>query len=116
MIEGFRIDVTAEEMGRHLDERIEYHRGRAQDCEMKVQKLKALTPAADDEEDILEMCGSSRLHGLERMAARHRSRELFLIFARNHIVGSEIYRLSDGDLQLLEWLPAEEGGMVMGRF
>ena len=42
MIEGFRIDVTAEEMGRHLDERIEYHRGRAQDCELKVQKLKAV--------------------------------------------------------------------------
>ncbi len=116
MIEGFRIDVTADEMGRHLDGRIAYHRGRAQECEMKQQKLRALAPGADDEEEIFEMCGSSRLHGLERMAARHRARELFLMFARNHIVASEIYRLSDGDLQLLEWLPVEEGGMVMGRF
>ena len=61
------------------------------------------------------MCGTSKLHGLERMAARHRTRELFLIFARNHIVGNEIYRLSDGDLQLLEWLPVEEGGVLTGR-
>ena len=50
------------------------------------------------------------------MAARHRARELFLMFARNHIVGTAITGCKDGDLQLLEWLPVEEGGMVMGRF
>ena len=116
MIDGFRIDVTADEMGRHLDARIEYHHGRAQECEAKLTKLRALDTSGDEEEDMFEVCGSSRLHGLERMATRHRARELFLIFARNHIVANEIYRLTDGDLQLLEWLPGEESGVTMGRF
>jgi hypothetical protein len=115
MIDGFRIDVTADEMGRHIDSRIEYHRGRAQECEGKLTRLRALESSHDEEEDVFEMCGSSRVHGLERMAMRHRAREMFLIFARNHIVANELYRLTDGDLQLLEWLPLEESGVMMGR-
>ena len=116
MIHGFRIDITADEMGTHLDRRIGYHRERAQECETKLQRLKALAPAADEEEEVFEMCGSSTLHGLERMVGRHRNREVFLIFARDHIVGNEVYRLSEEDLRLLEWLPIDDGSMVMGRF
>jgi hypothetical protein len=38
------------------------------------------------------------------------------MFARNHVVATEIYRLSEEDLRLLEWLPVEEPGMVVTRF
>lgn len=116
MIEGFKIDVTAEELVKHLDTRIRYHHDRAQECEARLQRLQALVPSADEEEDVFEMCGASRLHGLERMAGRHQGREVFLMFARNHIVGTEIYRLSEDDLRLLEWLPVDDGIPVMGRF
>jgi len=65
---------------------------------------------------MFEMCASSRVHGLERLMARHRSREVFLTFAREHLSAREIYRLTEDDLRLLEWLPAEEPpGVVMGR-
>ena len=39
---------------------------------------------------------------------RHRRRELFLIFARDHVVASEIYRLTEKDLRALEWMPMED--------
>jgi hypothetical protein len=116
MIEGFRVDVTADELVAHLDGRVRHHRERTQECESKLRQLQALDGAtADEEEEMFEMCASSRAHGLERMAARHRSREAFLLFARNHVLGTEIYRLSEEDLRLLEWLPVEEPGMMVAR-
>lgn len=114
MIEGFRVDVTAEDLITHLDARVTHHHERAHDCDAKLRQLEALEPGPNEEE-VFDMCASTRLHGLERMAARHRSREVFLMFARNHIVASEIYRLSEDDLRLLEWLPVEEPGMVVTR-
>jgi hypothetical protein len=56
------------------------------------------------------MCGTSRIDGLERLIAKHRNREVFLMFARNHIVANEVYRL------LLEWLPVDEFIGMAGRF
>jgi hypothetical protein len=115
MIDGFRVDVTAEELVAHLDARVQHHRERTADCESKLRQLEALAPEPDTEEEMFDMCASSRVHGFERMIARHRSRELFLMFARNHVVGTEIYRLSEDDLRLLEWLPAEEPSMMVTR-
>lgn len=116
MIDGFRIDVTAEELVVHLDGRIRHHRERTEECESKLRQLQALEPAPHEEEDVCGACAASRLHGMERMTARHRSREIFLMFARNHIVGQEIYRLSEENLRLLEWLPTEEPNFMMTRF
>ena len=116
MIEGFRIDVTADELVTHLDRRIAHHHDRAQECETKLQRLRALETADDEEEDVFQMCGASRIDGLERLVARHRNRAVFLMFARNHIVANEIYRLSEDDLRLLEWLPFQEASFMAERF
>jgi hypothetical protein len=116
MIDGFRVDVTAEELAAHLDERIHHHQARAEECAATVRRLEALdAEPAEADEEMFDMCASSRVNGLERMLARHRNRGAFLAFAREHIVTREIYRLSEDDLRLLEWLPAEEPGMVMAR-
>jgi hypothetical protein len=116
MIDGFRVDVTAEELAAHLDERVHHHQTREEECAAKLRRLEALdAEPAEEEEAMFDMCASSRVHGLERMLARHRSRVTFLAFARDHIVAREIYRLSEEDLRLLEWLPAEEPGVVMAR-
>ena len=116
MIDGFKIDITADELLAHLDGRISHHHGRAQACEAKLQKLQALTAAPDEEEDAFDMCGASRIEGLERLVVKHHNREVFLAFVRNHVVASEIYRLSEDDLRLLEWLPVEEFNMMAGQF
>ena len=116
MIDGFKIEITANELAAHLDSRISHHRGRTQECEMKLQRLQALDAHSDEEEDVFDMCGASRLDGLQRLASKHRSREVFLMFVRNHVVTNEVYRLSEEDLRLLEWLPVEEFSAIAGRF
>lgn len=116
MIDGFKVDVTAEELAVHLDERIQHHRTREEECAAKLRRLEAVDADGNEpEEEMFEMCASSRVHGLERVLARHRTRGAFLSFAREHVVAREIYRLSEDDLRLVEWLPAEESGMVMTR-
>jgi hypothetical protein len=116
MIDGFKVDVTADELRQHLEARIRYHRSRADECHSKLQRLQTLDAHIDEEEEVFDMCGASRMHSLERMAGRHESREAFLTFARNHIVATEIYRLSEADMRLLEWLPVDDGMAVVGRF
>ncbi len=109
MIDGIRIDLTAEELMRHLDERIRHHHERAAECERKAQRVGNLE-ASDDEDDDEPMiaCWPGVVHELERRAVRHRNRETLLMFLRNHIVGHEVYRLSEKDLKSVELLPMDE--------
>lgn len=110
MIDGIRIDLTAEELVRHLDERIRHHHERAADCDTRAQRVANVeTPANDDDDDEpMVACWPSVIHDLERRAARHRSREALLVFLRNHVVANEIYRLSERDLKSVELLPIDE--------
>ena len=109
MIDGLRIDVTAEELVRHLDERIRYHHGRAAQCEDKAKRVEALGSEPEDEDMPLTACWPGFSHELEGKAARHRDREALLVFFRNHVIAHEIYRLSEKDLKSLELLPIEQG-------
>jgi hypothetical protein len=111
MIEGFRIDVTAEEVTRHLDERIQRHHELAEECEMKAKRVEALDAPGEDELDHDEAqlgLWPGYRDDLYRRAARRRSRELLLIFFRQRVVTGEVYRLSQDDLRSLEWLPVAE--------
>jgi hypothetical protein len=107
VIEGFRIDVTAEEVVRHLDERIRHHSERARDFEARARQAGS-DSRVDDEDEPLALCWPGFVHDLERRAARHRRREVFLIFARDHVVSQDIYRLTEKDLRALEWMPMED--------
>ena len=109
MIDGLRIDLTAEELVRHLDERIRHHHERAAECERKAQRVENLEACGDEDDDEpMTACWPGFVHELERRAARHRHRETLLVFLRNHIVGREIYRLSERDLKSIELLPMDE--------
>lgn len=109
MIDGLKIDVTAEELVRHLDDRIRHHHGRAAECEDKAKRVEALSSEREDEDGHFMGCWPGFAHELERKAARHRDREALLVFFRNHVIGHEIYRLAEGDLRSLELLPIEQG-------
>ena len=110
MIDGIRIDVTAEELVRHLDERIRYHHDRATECDRRADRFGNAdrAPGIDDEDEPMMSCWPGFVHELERRAARHRNREALLAFLRNHVVAHEIYRLSERDLKSVELLPIEE--------
>jgi hypothetical protein len=110
VIEGFKIEVTAEEVGRHLETRIRYHRERASECLAKAKRVEQVdqTPDEDEEATPMAVCWPGYVHELERRAAHHSAREMFLIFARDHIVANQLYRLGEEDLATLEWLPMSE--------
>lgn len=107
MIEGFRIEVTADELARHLDERIRHHHDRAADFERRAKELEVIGHSGldDDDEGLVGCWGLN--DQLERKTARHRDRETVLVYLRNHLVAGEVYRLSEGDLRSLELFPVE---------
>ena len=110
MIDGFRVEVTADEIVRHLEQRIRHHRDLADECVAKAKRLEALEPPEDedDEDGQLSPCWPGYHDELQRRAARHRSRETLLTFFRDRIVANEIYLLTERDLRSLEWLPADD--------
>lgn len=100
MIDGLKLDVTADEIVKLLDERINEHVEGADADESNAQKFLR----SDDDDDG---CGdeapvSTRLR---RRAQRERERADALTFMRNHVVRGETYRLTAEDLRILELLP-----------
>ena len=114
VIEGFRIDITADELGRLLETRIRYHRDEAAECDRKRVRADSITsPDPADPEEQLAACWDGYRDDLVRRAEHHRCQESVLAFLRDHLVTCEIYRLDLSDLQELELAPVsaeEESG------
>ena len=103
MIEGFRIDITADELSRCLDSRIQFHRDEAAECDRKRIRAETITsPDPADPEEQLAACWDGYREHMERRAEHHRYQEHVLAFLRDHLVTYEIYRLDLSDLQQLE--------------
>jgi hypothetical protein len=110
VIDGFRIDITAEELTRHLETRIEHHHAAAVECDSTRSRVEAAAPPDEDEaEGDFVACWPGYLGELERRSARHRQSETALMFLRDHVVAREIYRLGERDLRLLELWPRRVG-------
>jgi hypothetical protein len=107
VIDGFRIELTAEELIQHLDARIAHHRSAASECETKRIRFEAVGSLPQDEEREVPFFGAWPGYGaeLERRAEGHKRKESTLTFLRNHVVATEIYRLGEHDLRLLEFWP-----------
>jgi hypothetical protein len=111
VIDGFKVEVTSDEIVQHLEQRIRHHRDIAAECVAKAKRLESLEPPEDDEDDEdaeLGMMWPGYQEELQRRAARHRNREAMLSFFRDRVVANEIYRLAERDLRSLEWLPADD--------
>jgi hypothetical protein len=105
VINGFRIEMTADELIRHLDARIAHHHAAASECETKRIRFEAVGSLPDDEES--EDLGVWPGYGaeLERRVEGHKRKQATLAFLRNHVIAHEIYRLGEHDLRLLELWP-----------
>jgi hypothetical protein len=101
MIDGFHIDVTADELVRHLDARIRFHHDTAVECDRKRDRLDAGLPLSDDEMEAQVACWVGYRDDLDQQSSRHKRDEQALLFVREHIAMHEIYRLSIPDLRAL---------------
>jgi hypothetical protein len=103
MIEGLRVDVSADEIVKLLDQRIAEHRDNAEIDDENAKKLDAVK-RPDDLEDDIWVDDATATSRLRRRAQRERSRMEALMFMRDHVIRGEIYRLTTDDLRTLEIL------------
>ena len=108
MIEGLKVDLTADELTRLLEERIDHHQDVAADCDTRRIRLQAVTtPDPDDTDQQLAAAWPAFADNLGRRAERHRDRAAALQFLRDHVVAGEIYRLGEADLGMLQLWPED---------
>ena len=108
MVDGFRIEMTADELIQHLDTRIQHHRTAATECDTKRIRFEAVGSLPEEEEDgEVPFLAAWPGYGaeLERRAEGHKRKEATLAFLRDHVIAQEIYRLGEHDLRLLELWP-----------
>ena len=107
MIDGFRIEMTADELIQHLDARIHHHHSAASECDTKRIRFEAVGNVPEDEDAEVPFLAAWPGYGieLERRAEGHKRKEATLRFLRDHVVAREIYRLDEHDLRLLELWP-----------
>jgi hypothetical protein len=107
VIDGFRIEMTADELIQHLDVRIRHHQSVASECDAKRIRFEALGKVEDEEDSEAPFITMLPGYGdeLERRSENHKKKEATLTFLRDHIIAREIYRLGEQDLRLLELWP-----------
>jgi hypothetical protein len=95
MIEGVKFSVSGSEMKAHLESRVRFHRERAEFYEQQKEQF-ASAPTADMSNDPVR--------GLKEAGKRHYERaELFSFYAA-HTPVEETFRLSEHELQSLEFI------------
>jgi hypothetical protein len=108
MIEGLKVDLTAEELSTIIENCIAHHKDVAADCDARRIRLHAVTtPSPEDTEEQLAAAWPAYLENLERRAERHRDRAEALQFLRDHLVADEVYRLGEEELELLRLWPQD---------
>jgi hypothetical protein len=100
MIDGLKLDISADELVKLIDERITEHNENAQADDENARRLDGTRRAneADEWDD-----GDQGMR-LRHRAQAERDRAGALTFMRNHVVRGETYRLSEDDLKTLEIL------------
>ena len=107
MIEGFKIEMTGEELIRHLNGRVDHHRDAAAECDRRRARASATTSTLDsaDPDEQLGALWPGWVDELDRYAAKHRGRDAAFAFLQDHVVAHEVYRLDQRDLRFLELWP-----------
>lgn len=96
MIEGIKIDVTSEELKKHILNRASDHKVKAAGYTVKVNALA--------ESGIEDQPGTSvdPIRQLRHKIKEHENKAAFFFFMAEHLVEDETYRLDEGDLSRLE--------------
>lgn len=100
MIDGLRLDISADELVKLIDERINDHTENARTDDDNARRFDT-TRRADDPDEWDDSQGAR----LRRRAQTERESADALTFMRNHLVRGETYRLTEQDLRVLEVIP-----------
>jgi hypothetical protein len=104
VIEGLKLDVSADELAQRLSTLIAWHAFRAAGCDDRLQRLARINSELQNVDRYLDGIGWSggqdRLaEALERKRTHHRGRASVLEFLRDHLAKGEVYRLGLDDLR-----------------
>jgi hypothetical protein len=109
MIEGVKLHVKSEELGKLLKDRATYHLGRAEQKTVELPKLSASMKSLDQPPRGASMVsnsqrgyGSDPVTDLEDQIRAHKLRARTLTFFAEHLAPSEVYSLTEADLTRLE--------------
>ena len=110
MIEGLKLDVSADELARRLAGLIAWHESRASGCGDRLHRLGQMKNGVENIDGHLDDLGwdggLDRLtQALARKLMHHRERASLLEFLRDHLVEGEVYRLDLQDLRFAGLLP-----------
>jgi hypothetical protein len=104
-IRGIQLTVTGRELVVRLNDRIRFHRERADTLTAQMAKIaQAEREAADDLSVAFSTYESPRVR-LDKRVREHQERALFLTFIRDHVNADDVYRLDSSDLKMTEILP-----------
>ena len=107
MIDGLKLTMAGDEIRKLIDERIGCHK---RSIERWTREL-ARTPEEQTEENPVLPD-----HICENEIDEHEWRVEVLEFIRDHIEGSEVYRLAEADLAFGELLPEKPGWMQQSEY
>jgi hypothetical protein len=110
VIEGLKLDVSAEELAQRLSRLSAWHESRASGCDARLQRLAEINGELQNIDIYLDGLGWDGgyvgLHAaLERKRTHHRERASALEFLRDHLVAGEVYRLDVKDLRFAGLVP-----------
>lgn len=110
MIEGFQIEMTAQELVDYLRQRAEHHRDAAAECDLRRARAQGIvsTPDSGDPDRQLGVTWPGWVDEFDEYAAHHRRRQAALLFLGEHVIAHESYRLDRCDLRFLEMWPRDE--------
>lgn len=102
MIQGLYIDVASDELKAMLLGRLKYHQEKVAIYKEQVEfMLKADEKSKNDRELIGKTSTASPVESLEQTVRKHENQVVYYKFMAEHVVASEVYRLSENDLQRL---------------
>jgi len=98
VIQGVKVQIKTEELNKHLNERVVFHRGKAVAYGDKAEELLKMAP----DEERHGKGSSGPVSELQRTHEHHRRRAIYFDFLSNHLVPDAVYELSETDMTNLE--------------
>lgn len=121
IIEGFKVDVSTDELAAHLQLRIDHHRGEVGKLEIKIGKLKDHQVEMERVNEAASVtvprggiigCGDP-MQTFEAQKQLHADSVDYFTWVETHLIPNAVYRLNADDLGTLEISGARRSGSAL---